>query len=649
MASPAATGGDLDLAARHLAELGHAAAALGAAIAADDVIAALAAAHESRRQRAELARHPLPADGGDTSAGDLATLGALVAAGQVATSIVDAWRKRPLPPIGTLLRSPLGVACLVDDILPPTWDLTRDLIILVGEGLEPVAEHLLDLGQQRVLALITPTSSIYPRGVTVVADVGEIGPAVRTMHPCPPERVTIRHLDPRDLPLASEASDAARTALGDLRIHDNTVSAFARTWIEQGARNLDAIARWPSVAALGDRFAGKPMFICAPGPSLAGNIAALGAARGKAVVVAVSHALRPLRAAGVIPDLVITVDPQDVRYHFGDGDLDGVAALVNGVTVHPELYDLPVPRCLTLASNGGLDGWLYRAIGAPPTVVAGGGSVATTAFTLGLQWRCDPIVMVGLDLSFAGGRYYVDTSVDGRCRPVVAADGTMAVAGWSDDFHKMKAAGGPTAARERVVELPGWHGAPVPSSFMFAMFHRWFVEQAARVAGTVRLINATEGGAFIAGMEHRTLASVLAELDLPVDVVGAIDAVVAELDVDGRRATLAGWRDRTRHDLARAARLARIALRLSTQATPAALRRLARVEAQLVTVLARHDFVALPAQRSVEAALDEARRPASADDYLRASRALFRAAAITCGEVASALARTEPTRGQRAA
>src|SRR6185369_8912191 len=126
------------------------------------------------------------------------------------------------------------------------------------------------------------------------------------------------------------------------------------------------------------------------------------------------------------PDLVLAVDPQDVRYHYGaPGDLDGVAAVVNGVTVHPALYELPVPRCLTLASNGGLDGWLYRATGCEPVVVAGGGSVATTALTLGLRWKCDPIVMVGLDLSFAGGRYYVDTSVDGRARAVVAADGTM--------------------------------------------------------------------------------------------------------------------------------------------------------------------------------------------------------------------------------
>ena len=50
---------ELAIAARHLAELGHAGAALATAIAADDVVGALAAAHESRRQRAELARHPL--------------------------------------------------------------------------------------------------------------------------------------------------------------------------------------------------------------------------------------------------------------------------------------------------------------------------------------------------------------------------------------------------------------------------------------------------------------------------------------------------------------------------------------------------------------------------------------------------------------
>src|SRR6185295_7556624 len=116
------------------------------------------------------------------------------------------------------------------------------------------------------------------------------------------------------------------------------------TWIAQGATNLPAIARWPSVAHLGDRLAGVPMIICAPGPSLATNVEQLRAAQGKAIIVAFSHSLRALRASGITPDLVLTVDPQDVRYHFKPGDLDGVGAVVNGVTVHPGLYQLGAAR-----------------------------------------------------------------------------------------------------------------------------------------------------------------------------------------------------------------------------------------------------------------------------------------------------------------
>src|SRR4051794_22618920 len=94
--SPAHAPSQLELAARHLVELGQAGAALAAAIDGDDLVGALAASHESRRQRAELARHPLP-ESDQTEAGDLTTLRTLVAGGRLAASIVESWRHRPLP------------------------------------------------------------------------------------------------------------------------------------------------------------------------------------------------------------------------------------------------------------------------------------------------------------------------------------------------------------------------------------------------------------------------------------------------------------------------------------------------------------------------------------------------------------------------
>lgn len=615
-----------------LAELGQTGAALAEAAARDDLLAAIAASFESRRLRAALARHPLPDDHGGA---DLAELAELTVRGRAASEIADQWRARPLPPARQLLTSPVGVACLADGFVPATWDVSRDLVVLVGAGLEPVAAILADLGQTRVLAVVAPADAAYPDSATVVADADEAGRAVRLMFPLAPERVVVRTLDGDDA-LASAIAEAVHTALCDLRVHHNTIAAFSQTWLDQGATNLDAIARSPSVEAVGDRFAGKPMIICAPGPSLARNVAALRAVQGRALIVGFSHSLRPLRAAGVVPDLVVTVDPQDVRYHFHPGDLDGVAAMVNGVTVHPSLFAMGAARHLTLASNGALDRWLYRAAGGGAEV-PGGGSVATTALALGLRWRCDPIVMVGLDLSFPGGQYYVDTSCDGGARAVIGDDGRVGVAGWSDGFHAMKAQGGPAAPRDRIVELPGWHGGTVPSSFMFAMFHRWFVETARQVAGTVQLYDCTEGGAYIDGMIHVPLAEVLATLGGPIDVAGTLDAALATIDGPARAAAVAGWRTRTVRALRRAERLARRAAALAVRRDRAAVARLPAIERALAAALAGHDVVAMLAQREIASALDVAGRAADEGTYLDASAHLFGAAARASARVCAAL------------
>ena len=52
----------------------------------------------------------------------------------------------------------------------------------------------------------------------------------------------------------------------------------------------------------------------------------------------------------------------------------------------------------------------------------------------------------------------------------------------------------PSAGRERLVQLPGWDGHPLPSSFHFSMCQRWFEETARRMAGTVRLLQLQRGG-----------------------------------------------------------------------------------------------------------------------------------------------------------
>ncbi|HEY4243367.1 MAG TPA: 6-hydroxymethylpterin diphosphokinase MptE-like protein [Kofleriaceae bacterium] len=593
-----------------LAELGAIGQSLVQASAANDIAGAIAAVAEGRRVRSAISRVELANVGASPEElGLLADLAELLEGARTAASAMDRWLARPLPPEAKLLASPLGIAALADSLLPGVWDAEIDVVVLLGDELAPVAEILAALGQRRVVLVGTASDH-----AVAVQTAEEASLAIRLMVPDAPLQVVVRAATGFDAVLVDAVATAARTALADLRIHRNTVREFSRTWVEQGLANLPAIGRWPSIASVGDRFAGLPMVIVAPGPSLAHNAHLLRELRGRAILVAFSHSLKPVLAAGVAPDLVLTVDPQDVRYHFAGCDL-GESYLVNAATVHPSLFTLPARGCFTASANSAIDDWIFAGLG-EDAQLPGGGSVATTAFSLALRWKCDPIVFVGLDLSFPGGAYYVSTSSDGGARAHVT-DGLMTVEGWSPAFAAMKAGGGPRTSGERTVELPGWRGGTVPSSFMFALFHRWFEERMRSVSG-VRVVNATEGGCAIAGMEHVPLAAVLETLDRSVDARAILDEVVAA-QPPNRAAQLGAHFAWYARSLRRCRRLARMARSLIDRGGPA--ERLAAVERLLAAALRPLSFASLLAQRELAEAQDLARRADA--DHLAVSRALL--------------------------
>jgi len=596
-----------------LANLGKLGDALRIAIEGDDLVAAIAAMMQLRSTRAALARveSPLAIAGELAELEVMADVARLLVTARSAEAMMTSWLRRELPTDERLLATPLGIAVLADSLLPAVWDFEADLVVLVGPELTPVVELLADLGQRRIVQIHGDSA----RAISVQA-IAELAPAVRTLVPGPPNQFVVRAIAPTLPGFVEEAVATVQTALQDLRIHRNTVRAFSRTWLDHGLANLPALARYPSIADIGDAFAGVPMVIVAPGPSLAKNVGQLQALRGRAIIAAFSHSLKPVLAAGVTPDLVITVDPQDVRYHFAGCDVSRTC-IVNAATVHPSLFDLPAPRFMTLSANSAIDDWLFDAVG-HEALVPGGGSVATSAFSLALRWQCDPIIFVGLDLSFPGGAYYVSTSSDGNARAEVDAHGVMRVKGWSADFEAMKAGGGPAASTERGVELPGWGGGTVPSSFMFALFHRWFVERMKAVT-TATVFNCTEGGAFIDGMQHVPLAEVPLGT-ARVDVAAVLQRTQEGLD-RGRSVRMIDHFEVFTADLRRARKLGALARReIAHHRTGPSLARLEHALARTLEPLA---FASLLAQREVERANDVARRAGTEGDYLAASTALM--------------------------
>ena len=609
-----------------LVELGE---VLCKAVETADPLTAIAVMARMRRVRAELARVEVTTAPTDNPRELIAIreVSALAVQARQAEAMMDVWLARPLPPDTELIATPLGAAAIADAMLPAVWDYDNELVVLVGPGLEGVAEILRDLGQRRIVILRGGKVD----GTIQVETNEELVRAVRTMTPCTPNRVAVRTTCESLRDDAESAAKQCFDTLADLRILRNTVENFSTTWLEQGTANLPSIASWPSIQALDDKFAGKPMVIVAPGPSLATNAHLLASLRGKAIICCLSRALKPVLAAGVTPDLIITVDPQDLRYHFTGTDVSR-SCLVNTVTVHPSLFGL-ASKALTMSANGSIESWMFGGVGENAASSAAAARSRRPRSRLARRWKCDPIVVVGLDLSFPNGNYYVAGSSDSGARAVVE-NGVLLVQGYSDEFRKMKEGGGPAVNSERAVELPGWHGGTVASGFMLSMFHRWFVERMRGVTDT-RVYNCTEGGAFIDGMVHRPLADVIPELADGFDPMIEIDAAIAAIDRTDRKNRLADHIG----DLVRGLRRCR---RLAEHARAVARRdpdKLADIERQLIVALRPLWFASLLAQREIGRAHDVARRDGDAAGYLAASIALFDAIVTVVGQVEPTLAK----------
>src|SRR5262245_8742580 len=115
-----------------------------AAIESDDLLAAIAAMMQMRRTRATLAQIEAPAKlrGDREEIEAMAQVTSLTINARAAEAAMQRWHARELPGLERLLASPLGVAVLVDALLPLVWDFELDVVALVGVEMAPVAEVL---------------------------------------------------------------------------------------------------------------------------------------------------------------------------------------------------------------------------------------------------------------------------------------------------------------------------------------------------------------------------------------------------------------------------------------------------------------------------------------------------------------------------
>lgn len=260
--------------------------------------------------------------------------------------------------------------------------------------------------------------------------------------------------------------------------------------------NLRAALTLPGIGRMFGRFAGVPAVIVAAGPSLEKNAGLLAGIRDRFLIISVDTSFRQLVARNIRPHIVLAADPSYLNSldFVGVEHETGVVLAIEPMT-HPDILEHFQGPKMVMTFGGGLHGMVEKFREPTGTVVCWG-SIATTAFDLARSCGCDPIVFVGLDLSFQDGRLYARGS-------------------YSDDIFYDKVHPYTSLEHETVdyIQTRGIHriamsdGAVLFTDQNMNLYRAWFEDQFRQTKQAV--INATEGGVVTRHVTCMPLADVV--------------------------------------------------------------------------------------------------------------------------------------------
>ncbi|VHO03916.1 6-hydroxymethylpterin diphosphokinase MptE-like protein [Candidatus Rhabdochlamydia sp. T3358] len=181
------------------------------------------------------------------------------------------------------------------------------------------------------------------------------------------------------------------------------------------------ISRWPH-SFLANRFQGQfvniPAIICGAGPSLLDAIGPLKNLHDRALILAGGSAITALSNQGVTPHLNIAADPNFEEFERLKTASAYETPLIYATRVHPDIWNTCNGQMGYLVSDTGgtcekhfehLLGIDHQAVG--PDLGMEALSVTTLSLAFAVEMGCNPIVFVGVDLSYTGMQRYAEKVV----------------------------------------------------------------------------------------------------------------------------------------------------------------------------------------------------------------------------------------------
>ena len=223
---------------------------------------------------------------------------------------------------------------------------------------------------------------------------------------------------------------------------------------------------------------GLPAILVAAGPSLDKNVTQLKDIKNKAFIMVVDTALNTVLENGIVPDMTMSIDSRKPLVLFKNDKFKDIPIALS-MNSNKDVVKLNASKHFYEIDEEGYLKKLLEANEKESVQLPTGGSVATSALALLHEMGFKTIILVGQDLAYPGGVKH-----------------TAAAYGKGNDNVDTK--------KKDYIEVEDNYGNTVLTEANMNIYRKW-IENYIGAYSDLKVINATEGGAKIAGTEFISL------------------------------------------------------------------------------------------------------------------------------------------------
>ena len=390
----------------------------------------------------------------------------------------------------------------LDYFLPLVWDFEFDVIILLNLDDTNFLDYLIERGQKRFFIIGSSIDNIeivekiekYQVSISGYEDASVIRDLFLAIQGKPPAKFTVidcgtKKFDVKTINKMIEEAEQGRNANWH---RFNTVNRADEVRVLDNLHNL---VSHEQTSKFHNKFKGIPGVIVCPGPSLQKNIKALKDIKGKAVIVCVLRALGTLLKNGIEPDIVLQIDPHNLREMpvrsskkvsnlwtewIEKNDMSKVKLFITSLYSHQENFNIPAEQVMWMSpfqiASGSLPFEIFE-------YKRPGGSVAHSALDLLIEFGCSCVALVGQDLAYSNNNEVYTKSAETETNE----ESKKTKFGY--DFN-----------------ADGINGSPVRTNNVFVNFARLFTHFAKELeTSEIKLYNCSQMGLRIDGFQHCSL------------------------------------------------------------------------------------------------------------------------------------------------